>query len=67
MSNFLAGIHVFTVHYSTPSTERHFPNDKPQGLVLSPTYYNPFMLELSIPTHTDTHILSYADKIPIFS
>ena len=39
----------------------------PQRIVLSPTFFNLYIHDISFPTYPDVHVLSYADAIKIFS
>ena len=67
LANFLTGRHAYTEHKGKPSTTRRYTNGVPQGSVLSPTLFNLYMHDIPLPIHPDTHILSYADDITIYS
>ena len=67
LANYLTGRHGYTVHYGKSSTTKHYTNGVPQGSVLSPTLFNLYMHDIPQPAHPDTHILSYADDISIYT
>ena len=67
LANFLTDRHAYTERKGKPSTAKSYTNGVPQGLVLSPTFFNLYMHDILLPTHPNTHILSYSDDITIFS
>ena len=67
LANYLTGRHGFTEHNGKLSIAQHFANGVPQGSVISPSLFNLYMHDIPVPDQPDTHILSYADDITIFS
>ena len=67
LANYLTGRQGYTIHNGKSSTTRRYTNGVPQGSVLSPTLFNLYMHDIPLPTHPDTHTLSYADDITIYT
>jgi len=61
-----ADTHTLNTIASHPAIRR-YTNGVPQWSVLSPTPFKLYMHDIPLSTHPDTHILSYAEDITIFS
>jgi hypothetical protein len=66
LSNYLSGRQSYVEYNGKTSRTKIFPNDVPQGSVLSPSLFNLFMHDIPQPTG-DIEISSYADDITIIS
>ena len=58
----ITGRHAYTLYNDEPSTSKCYTNGVLQGSVLSPTLFNLYIHDIPLPTYTDTHIFSYADR-----
>ena len=47
--------------------QKRYTNGSPRCSVLSHTLSNLYMRNIPLPTHRDTHILSYANNLTVFS
>ena len=67
LTNYLTGRHAYTVNNEKSSTTKGCTNGVPQGTVLPHPVFKNYLHDIPLPTHPDTHILSYADDITVFS